>query len=99
MPSLTHSLLVVCAAKDEESLSCGFPKEECGGVILTVGEGLAKVIRYSNRNRYDQEIEFDCLANEELTEFTLLNQGVPRIQTGIVAKPSIRPHCAVAGHI
>ena len=75
MPSHPRFLSVVRATVDGLSAVCGLTEEEVTGVTLAVDEALANVIRHAYKNSYDETIEFECVANDEQMEFTLLDNG------------------------
>src|SRR5271165_3830810 len=87
LPSHPRFLSVVRAAVGELGVIYGLPDEACVAVTLAVDEALANIIRHAYRNLHDQEIEFECLVNEEQMEFTLLDHGEPPDLTRICARP------------
>lgn len=80
-------LSVVRAAVGQISLVCGLTDDSCQGVTLAVDEAVANIIRHAYKNRYDQEIEFNCRAAADQLEFTLVDRGEPADPAKICAKP------------
>jgi len=87
MPSDPRFLPIVRSTVDGLVGTFGLSNEECIGIILAIDEALANVIRHAYKSRYDQTIEFECLANEQQIEFTLLDQGEPPDPARICAQP------------
>ena len=95
LPSDPRFLCVVRAAVGELESIYGLSEDEAIGVTLAIDEALANVIRHAYKNRYDREIEFECSADEEQMEFTLLDQGEPPDPAKICGKPL--DDCALSG--
>ena len=46
-------------------LVSGLTEESCQEITLAVDEALANIIRHAYKNRHDQEIEFNCKADDD----------------------------------
>ena len=75
MSSDPRFLSIIRAAVEQIGLVSGLTENSCREITLAVDEALANVIRHAYKNRYDQEIEFNCQAGDEHLEFTLLDSG------------------------
>lgn len=88
-------LCVVRAAVGELGSIYGLQEDEQIGLTLAIDEALANVIRHAYKGSHDREIEFECSADEEQMEFTLLDQGEPPDPAKICGKPL--DDCALGG--
>jgi anti-sigma regulatory factor (Ser/Thr protein kinase) len=87
MLSHPRFLSVVRAAVGQIGLVYGLTDDSCRGVTLAVDEAVANIIRHAYKNRYDQEIEFNCRAGADQLEFTLVDRGEPADLARICAQP------------
>lgn len=87
LPSDPRFLCVVRAALGELGAIYGLSEDEQTGVTLAIDEALANVIRHAYKSCYDREIEFECSADEEQMEFTLLDHGEAPDPAKICGKP------------
>ncbi len=87
MSSHPRFLSVVRATVGQLGVVCGLTEESCQQVTLAVDEALANIIRHAYKNRHDQEIEFNCKADADRLEFTLIDRGEPADPARICAKP------------
>jgi anti-sigma regulatory factor (Ser/Thr protein kinase) len=87
MLSHPRFLSVVRATVGQIGLVYGLTDDSCRGVTLAVDEAVANIIRHAYKNRYDQEIEFNCQAGADQLEFTLVDQGEPADPARICARP------------
>ena len=87
MLSHPRFLSVLRAAVGQVGLAYGLTDDSCRGVTLAVDEAVANIIRHAYKNRYDQEIEFDCCAGADQLEFTLIDRGEPPDPARICARP------------
>lgn len=87
MLSHPRFLSVVRAAVGQIGSVYGLTDDSCRGVTLAVDEAVANIIRHAYKNRYDQEIEFNCRAAADRLEFTLVDWGEPADPNRICAQP------------
>jgi serine/threonine-protein kinase RsbW len=80
-------LAVVRSTVSELATVLGLGDEECRAITRAVDEALSNVIRHAYKNRYDREIELDCVAQLDRLEFTVVDSGEPADPAKICAQP------------
>jgi anti-sigma regulatory factor (Ser/Thr protein kinase) len=95
LPSDPCFLSVVRTAVGELGAIYGLSDDERIEVTLAIDEALANVIRHAYKSCYDREIAFECSADEDKMEFTLLDQGEAPDPEKICGKPL--DECALSG--